>query len=188
MPADDLGVSIAGPGDSLGAPMPLSEVATLWTAEPDVIADPSQVEGGRVWTRARDILPGREVVPGHLVHAAFRDESFRALPAWDGVEPDTLWLLPHGKRTGRPSPDRARVRAALTATATSDSDQLSDLVEDLMETIEVLAEAVDSQRRTMQDVVALFNGLDPRTVRSLHSDDLVDRLYRQARRPRPDVL
>jgi hypothetical protein len=155
-----------------------------------VIADPSQMEDGRVWTRARDILPGRTVDPTRLVHAAFGDLSFRALPVWDGAELEWLWLIPHGTISGRPCPDRRRVCEAVGSACTggAEAEELAGLVEDLMSTVEVLASAVEAHRRTAQELVRNLHRVDRRTVRLLGGQDLIDQLHRQARRPCPEPL
>jgi hypothetical protein len=63
-----------------------------WLRLPQVLADPEQVHDGRVWTRARDVLPGTVVREGSPLVAVWGDAVFEALPEWDEEELDSLWL------------------------------------------------------------------------------------------------
>lgn len=85
-----------------------------WLADVDVLADPDQRYGDKVWTRAQEIFPGAEVVEGRPVVAAWGDATWTALPRWDDEELDTLWLQPLRPPQGAPTVDTSRLVRALT--------------------------------------------------------------------------
>lgn len=72
---------------------PVTGALRRWSARPDVLADPEQREGGRVWTTAADVL-GRQLRSGDEVVAAWGDLTWEATV--DDAPPGggELWLRP----------------------------------------------------------------------------------------------
>ncbi|MGY1608470.1 hypothetical protein [Geodermatophilus sp. SYSU D00700] len=98
----------------MAEPGSLHAAVTAWLAEPDVLADPEQRDGERVWTRAEDILPGATIRDGQPAVAAWGEVTWRARPRWDPDELTTLWLTPVGSPATPPQLDVADTARQLT--------------------------------------------------------------------------
>jgi hypothetical protein len=123
-----------------------------WLRRPEVLADPEQVEGGRIWTRARDVLPGTRIRSERPLIGVWAHAAFEARPEWDDSELGTLWLhkttdldVPRptlaygtapaaeaGPATAQSSTDEAR------APFTPGAEDLTRVVEDFEECLRLL--------------------------------------------------
>lgn len=148
--------AVAGPQ---GTQRPLTAATGLWLAAPDVLADPTQVEDGRVWTRARDVLPGRRVTHGEVLVAAWAEQTFRARAEWDAEVLDQLWLHPLTAATGPPRLDRERLRAALDDAASPGAHRntLAGMIEDLADAFDQVVAGVGASRGTARAMVRLLD-------------------------------
>lgn len=174
-----------------------------WLAPPDVLADPFQVEDGRVWTRAEDVLPGVPLVPGRPVTACWDEVTWTALPEWDPVEPGTLWLRPVSGPAPAPDPTQVygpapmadRVAALLDRGHSVPDDPqavhqawgaaVAELVADFARTVEVAVRAQREDRETARALLRHLADRDRARGAGLPTDRaLTLRLLRLARRAR----
>lgn len=81
-----------GKKDEPRGPHTVSSHLSRWLRRPQVLADPEQVESGRIWTRARDVLPGTYIRSDRPLLAVWGRAAFEARPEWDDTELGTLWL------------------------------------------------------------------------------------------------
>ena len=90
--------------DAPASALPVAADVELWIGDPDVLADPYQVEGGQVWTRASDLMPDVIPRPGMMLTAAWEDLTWKGLPDWDADDVEVLWLRPQGAPVSERSP------------------------------------------------------------------------------------
>jgi hypothetical protein len=183
----------------------LAELTRRWLADVQVLADPTQLDGGRVWTRAQDVLPGVVVVPGVPLTAAWGEQTWQGVPEWDPNDVDGLWLTPVTEPHGPPDGYagcaagrlvqslRLRIGQANGTAPTSEVDELSRTVSDLLEpalddliaTVALLVEAVQRDRRTAQDAVSALADLPAKERRRILESQEGTALLTLARRSRP---
>ena len=187
---------------------PVTALIRQWLLDPDVLADPTQVEDGRVWTYARDLMP--HVLPGRqeTLVAAWEDATFVGRPHWDDESVEVLWLEPLVPAVGgdqvhailRSHYDvdvlvhqavATWLRSAQAPTAEHRTsarghaarDVLTPVLEDLYLAVELLMDAHRGRRRFAQQLL--------RTLHRLHSLDRLmateagEALLRVARRTAP---
>lgn len=153
---------------------PVASALSSWLADPDVIADPYQLHGTRVWAHASDILEGALAGDGATVMAAWGDVTWSARVEWDPQALDWLWLEPVELS------EVPRVEQIHPSTV----DPVV-LLQDLHDTIEVVVELSARRRRLARQVL---DDLGPRGARALPESTLL-MLLRAARIPcadRPD--
>ena len=186
---------------------PLARAARLWTAWPDVIADPDQRDAdGRLWTTADDILPGTTVAPGTRLVAAWGDVTFTATPRWDQTAALLLWLDQPANLAGRPEPARAMGAAngphrtpGDTAAPPADSAGTTSVAraacdttkpaphedpQDLRLCVTILAEAIARDRRAVREALEQLETLSEKHYQRLARDRSIQNLYSIARHPR----
>lgn len=172
----------------------------FWLQAPAVIADPEQVDPdtGRVWSHARDVLPNVLIRPGEAVVAAWENVTWLAIPEWDDLELDSLWLRPVGKPVtaadvAGPAAgfgDGTTMRSADNAGAGAgagawNEQESSDLVSvDVVAALAALVvETAQLHRSIAQDVLVELADLPAKHQRRLRQSAALGRLLQLARRP-----
>jgi hypothetical protein len=132
---------------------PVTDSLRAWTAWPDVLADFHQRGEGGVWTRHRDILPGRQVRVAPII-AAWGEMTWEAAPADHPGDPTWVWLTPVTEpaqvRRPRQAHDPERLIAAVI-------DDLRTVLGDRDDWQEIEAILVRALRQRIQAVLADFS-------------------------------
>jgi hypothetical protein len=165
-----------------------------WLSEVQVLADPEQRDGDRVWTRAQDLLPAVVPQPGTTLTAAWGSAVWLAVPEWDEREVDTLWLRPLSGPITAPRapgpPDQLganRTQSASPASRTSRGSALhpsaTELLEDFDWCLALTAQQVTASRDLAGRVLDELERHCPEGLVALEDTEAGREMRAWARRP-----